>query len=282
MIEFKFTIFTPLYNGAKTIHRVVESLNNSTYRNFEWIVVNDGSNDNSMQVLNELIKDKDWDIVVIDWKENRGKHIAWNEATKIAKGDIFIIVDCDDAFEDRALSFFNNKWNEYYNDKSVAEINVLCVNAETNKICGTGYPFDGIRSNYEDFYSIYKVRGDRWSSFRIEYMRMYPFPEIKANYYTECYLLYSLAEKFITIGYNEKLHKYYYENNSITHTRVEKINTVYMIIHYQKWHIPRIAIRLIKKNPRELCRCVKELLIMLMKYNIMKALNISEIKYTIG
>ena len=58
MIEFKFTIFTPLYNGAKTIHRVVESLNNSTYRNFEWIVVNDGSNDNSMQVLNELIKDK--------------------------------------------------------------------------------------------------------------------------------------------------------------------------------------------------------------------------------
>ena len=177
------------------------------------------------------------------------------------------------------MSFFNNKWNEYYNDKSVAEINVLCVNAETNKICGTGYPFDGIRSNYEDFYSIYKVRGDRWSSFRIEYMRMYPFPEIKANYYTECYLLYSLAEKFITIGYNEKLHKYYYGNNSITHTRVEKINTVYMIIHYQKWHIPRIAIRLIKKNPRELCRCVKELLIMLMKYNLMKILNISEIKY---
>ena len=280
MVEYKFTIFTPMYNGGKTIHRVFQSLKNSTYRNFEWIIVNDGSTDDSDEVVTELIQSVNWEITYINWKENRGKHIAWNEAAKIAKGDIFIIVDCDDAFEDRALSFFNDKWNEHYEDRKVAEINVLCVNAETGKVCGTGYPYDGIKSNYEDFYSVYKVRGDRWSSFRMEYMRMFPFPNIKANYYTECYLLYSLAEKFSTIGYNEKLHKYYYEENSITHTRIEKINTIHMIAHYQRWHIPRVALRLIRKNPRELCRCIKELLITTVKYHIMKALHISEIKYT--
>ena len=72
MIEYKFTIFTPLHNGSKTIHRVVESLDNSIYRNFEWIVVNDGSTDESINTLNKLVKDKDWDLTIIDWKDNRG------------------------------------------------------------------------------------------------------------------------------------------------------------------------------------------------------------------
>ena len=98
MKEYKFTIFTPLYNGAKTIHRVVESLDNSIYRNFEWIVVNDGSSDNSIDVLNKLIKDKNWNITIINHQENKGKHNAWNEAAKIAKGEIFVNLDCDDAF----------------------------------------------------------------------------------------------------------------------------------------------------------------------------------------
>ena len=76
MTNFNFTIFTPLHNGAKTIHRVVDSLNNSTYRNFEWIVVNDGSTDDSINVLKKLVEDKDWDITIIDWKDNRGKRAA--------------------------------------------------------------------------------------------------------------------------------------------------------------------------------------------------------------
>ncbi|MBR5282459.1 MAG: glycosyltransferase family 2 protein [Alistipes sp.] len=279
MREFKFSIFTPLYNGEKTIHRVVESLGNSVYRNFEWIVVNDGSTDDSIQVLNGLIKGKDWDITIIDSKENRGKHIAWNEAAKIAKGEIFINLDCDDAFVPESLSFLNEKWNEHFADDKISGIDVLCVDADTEVVCGSEYPYDGIVSNYEDFYSIHKVRGDKWNTFRTEYVKMYPFPTVKANYYTECYLLYLLAEQFYTVGYNEKLRKYYYEKDSITHTKTEKINTVYMIMHYQKWHIPRVALRLLKKNPRELCRCIKELVLMTLKYSVMKMFKIAEIKY---
>lgn len=279
MKEYKFTIFTPLYNGAKTIHRVVESLDNSIYRNFEWIVVNDGSNDNSIHVLNKLIEDKNWDITIINHQENKGKHNAWNEAAKIAKGEIFVNLDCDDAFIPESLSFLNAKWNEHFDDRNISGIDVLCVDAETNKLCGTEYPYDGIVSNYEDFYSIYKIRGDKWNTFRTEYVRKFPFPNIKANYYTECYLHYSLAELYKTVGYNERLHLYYMENTSITHTKTEKINTIYMIMHYQRWHIPRVASRLIRKNPRELCRCIKEFIIMCVKYNIMIIFNISEIKY---
>ena len=234
MKEYKFTVFTPLYNGAKTIHRVFESLVASTYRNFEWIVVNDGSTDDSFEILSSLIKDVDWDITIINWQKNRGKHIAWNEASKIAKGEVFINIDCDDAFEPESLSFFNKKWNEHFENKSISGIDVLCVDADTCNVCGTEYPYDGIISNYGDLYSIYKIRGDKWNTFRTEYMKLYPFPEITANYYTECYLHYSLAEKYYTVGYNAKLHRYYRENNSITHTRTENRDNIYMIAHYQK------------------------------------------------
>ena len=280
MREFKFTIFTPLYNGAKTIQRVYDSLEESTYRNFEWIVVNDGSKDNSLEILYSLTQNVDWDITIINFTENRGKHIAWNEAARIAKGEIFINIDCDDAFDAKSLNFFNEKWNEHYDNRDISGIDVLCVNSETGEVCGTEYPYDGIVSNYADFYSIYKIRGDKWNSFRTEYVKKFPFPEIKANYYTECYLHYSLAERYYTIGYNEKLHKYYQESLSITHVRAERRNNLYMISHYQRWHIPKVAFRLLKVNPRELARCIKELIVTSLKYMFMRLFNIEEIRYS--
>ena len=279
MKKFNFTIFTPLHNGAKTIHRVFNSLKNSTYSNFEWIVVNDGSTDDSLAVLLSLINSVDWDVKVINFEENRGKHVAWNEAAKLAKGEIFIVVDCDDAFVPNALSFFNEKWNDYFYDKEISSVNALCVEERSNKISGTEYPYDGIISTFCDLYNIYKVRGDKWSAFRTEYIKMFPFPEIKANYYTECYLHYSLAEKFSVVGYNEKLHKYYYEADSITHTRTIMRDNLYMIIHYQKWHIPRVASLLIKNNIRELGRCIKELVLTSIRYSFMRVCNIKEITY---
>lgn len=78
MTNYKFTIFTPCYNGAKTIKRVFGSVEAQTYTDFEWIIVNDGSKDNSDFVVRELInrspmKNKIWYIV----QENIGHGIMW-------------------------------------------------------------------------------------------------------------------------------------------------------------------------------------------------------------
>ena len=56
MKNYKFTIFTPCYNGENTIERVFESVSNQTYTNFEWIIVNDGSKDNSRDKIVQLRK----------------------------------------------------------------------------------------------------------------------------------------------------------------------------------------------------------------------------------
>lgn len=54
-MNYKFTVFTPVYNGAATIHRVFESMKNQTYGNWEWIIINDGSTDDSDSVIKSLI-----------------------------------------------------------------------------------------------------------------------------------------------------------------------------------------------------------------------------------
>lgn len=275
--NFLFTIFTPVYNGEKTIHRVFSALKESKYRNFEWIVINDGSTDRSDEIIKEFVQTVDWDITYLSNGQNRGKHIAWNRAAQIAKGEVFITLDCDDSFMSEALGFLNEKWNEHFDDKSVSGIDTLCVDPETGKISGTQFPYDGIKSCYDELYNKYGVRGEKWNSFRTEYMKEYPFPEITCNYYTECYLLYSLGEKYHTINYNKVLRHYYQENNSLMHLRKIKINHLYMVIHYQRWHLRMMGSHLLFANPKEFYRCVHELCRTFVIYLFMRIIRAKEI-----
>ncbi len=90
----KISIVVPVYNVAQYVPGCLDSLINQTYKNIEIICVNDGSKDNSLEVLNEY-KQKDNRITVID-KENGGVSSARNEGIKIASGEYITFVDADD------------------------------------------------------------------------------------------------------------------------------------------------------------------------------------------
>lgn len=275
--NFLFTIFTPVYNGEKTIHRVFSSLKESKYRYFEWIVINDGSTDRSDEIIKEFIQAVDWDITYLSEKQNQGKHISWNHAAQIAKGEVFITLDCDDSFVPEALGFLNDKWNEYYDDESVYGIDTLCMNPENGEISGTYFPSDGIKSCYDELYNRYGVRGEKWNSFRTTYMKQFPFPEIPCNYYTECYLLYSLGEKYHTVSFNKVLRHYFQEVDSLMHLRRIKISHLYMVIHYQRWHLKKMGFHLLSSNPKEFYRCAHELCRTFIIYLFMRTIRAKEI-----
>ena len=105
----KYTIFTPLYNRANLISRVYESLKRQKIKDFEWIVVDDGSTDGADIIISEWPKsEKDFSIRYF-YKENGGKHTAINMALSHARGDFFLICDSDDYFMDNALTIAD-KW----------------------------------------------------------------------------------------------------------------------------------------------------------------------------
>ena len=89
------TVFTPTYNRSYLINELFNSLMSQTYKNFEWLIVDDGSTDDTEQVINKLIEKAEFNIRYFK-KENEGKHIAINYGAKRASGEWFFIVDSDD------------------------------------------------------------------------------------------------------------------------------------------------------------------------------------------
>ena len=102
-----FTIFTPSYNRAYTLPKLYESLVNQEKQNFEWLIIDDGSADNTEAVVNEFIKESNFPIRYVK-QENQGKHIAINNALKLADREWFAIIDSDDFLVSEATGVWEN------------------------------------------------------------------------------------------------------------------------------------------------------------------------------
>ena len=96
------TVLTPTYNRAKLLDRLYQSLCQQTYQDFEWIVVNDGSKDDTDEVVQSFIAEKKINILYIK-QENGGKHRAINRGVKEAKGKLFFTIDSDDCLTKDAV-----------------------------------------------------------------------------------------------------------------------------------------------------------------------------------
>ena len=91
------TVFTPTYNRAKLLPRLYKSLQEQTNKDFEWVIVDDGSTDNTKEVIDNIITQQENDFPIrYFYKENGGKHTAINQGAKEAKGELFFIADSDD------------------------------------------------------------------------------------------------------------------------------------------------------------------------------------------
>ena len=95
-------MFTPAFNRANTLHRVFDSLKTQSHRSFEWIVVDDGSIDNTKKIVSCFQGIADFPIRYF-YQPNSGKHVAINRGVDRAKGEFFLIADADDAFKPQTL-----------------------------------------------------------------------------------------------------------------------------------------------------------------------------------
>ena len=96
----KFSIIIPVYNVEKYIKRCLDSVFNQSFKDYEVIVVNDGTKDNSMDIV------KDYDVKIITQK-NQGLSVARNTGVKKAKGEYIIFLDSDDYIEKDLLKNIN-------------------------------------------------------------------------------------------------------------------------------------------------------------------------------
>lgn len=111
MSEKLITVFTPTYNRAHTLVRTYESLCRQTCDDFEWLIIDDGSTDNTEEVVKGWLQEKKIPIRYIK-KENGGLHTGYNEALKNIDTELCVCIDSDDYMPDNAIEIINRIWSD--------------------------------------------------------------------------------------------------------------------------------------------------------------------------
>ena len=180
-LQYRFTVFTPTYNRAHTLPRVYESLKNQTYKDFEWVIVDDGSSDGTADLI------KGWqaeDRITIRffYQENQGKHVAFNHGVLEAQGELFLTLDSDDACVPNALERFDYHWQgiPLAEREHFSGVTCLCMNAE-GKIVGTRFPAAVMDSDAITLSVKHGVEGEKWGFHRTDILRQYPFPTFRSE-----------------------------------------------------------------------------------------------------
>jgi glycosyltransferase involved in cell wall biosynthesis len=248
----RITVFTATFNRARQLHRVYDSLCQQTFRDFEWIVIDDGSTDGTMDLVDEWKVSAKFPLRYF-WQENQGKHVAFNRAVSVAKGELFLAADSDDAFVPEALEQFVFHWESVPESKREEFVGVtaLCVD-DKGRVIGNRFPRSPMDSDALEIYYRHKVRGEKWGFHRVDVLRQYPFPEPPGGKFVPEEIVWgAIGESFRTRFVNEPLRIYFGDcNDQITKWspgRVSEARTYYAEI------ISR-AMRWIRFSPVELCR----------------------------
>lgn len=180
------TIFTPIYNRDYIIEQLYQSLLNQTNYDFEWLIIDDGSDDRIGEVVNHwMIKDNAPFMIRFYQQENGGKHRAINRGVQLAKGDAFFIVDSDDYITNDAIEVIHNWWENVKDNECYAGISGL-RGSKKGKIIGDIPLFETYIDATNMERKRYGLSGDKAEIYKTSILKKYPFPEITGeNFLTE-------------------------------------------------------------------------------------------------
>lgn len=218
-----FTIFTPTYNRAHTLHRAFDSLRVQTLRSFEWLVIDDGSTDGTDHLVAEWIKIADFSIRYFR-QDHAGKHFAHNLALTEARGQFFSCLDSDDALMPQALEKLAYHWNTIpENDRhAFSGVDALCCD-QYGKIVGDKYPYEPFDVSLRDMKYVHHLSGEKWGVGRTEIVRRFPFPDVaRGQYLPEGIVWLDIAKKFKSRAVNEVVRIYYVDESEPGVTTAKK------------------------------------------------------------
>ncbi len=162
------TVFTPSFNRADLLPRLYESLCNQSDKDFCWLVIDDGSKDNTNEIVKSWITENKIEIKYI-YQENQGMHGAHNTAYKNIKTELNTCIDSDDFMPKNAVEIILNKWNNIEKEKFAG---IIGLDADLNlNLIGT--PFLTNATTVENFYSSGGT-GDKKLVYRTEIVNKYP------------------------------------------------------------------------------------------------------------
>lgn len=222
-----FTVFTPTYNRGYCLERVFNTLCSQTFCDFEWIVIDDGSIDNTRDLVTEWSNEASFFTIRYSFQPNSGKHIAWNKAVSIAKGDFFLCIDSDDEFVPDALEVMHRILvSSMYH--GLSGIGVLSKNQYGVNV-GKNFPVDNLICSINDMHFKYNcVDGEKTFCVKTSLLLDLPFPEVRGvSHFPEAWLWAKIPGTLIFV--NKRIRIYHVGAiDQLTAKKVDKIT----LAHY--------------------------------------------------
>ncbi len=212
-----FTVLTPTYNRAHTLQRVYDSLCDQSFQDFEWVIVDDGSTDNTSELIAEWAQAASFPIHYV-WQANQHKKTAFNRGVREAQGELIVALDSDDSLDTNALDAMARAWDEIPVDQRSRYIAItgLCATPDGH-IVGDMFPRDLIDATSLDMAFKYHVRGEKFGCMRTDVLRKFPFPEDVEGFVPESLVWRAMARAgYLTRFVNQVFRVYYDSADSLS------------------------------------------------------------------
>ena len=190
------TVFTPTYNRAHTLGRTYESLCRQTCDDFEWLIIDDGSTDNTRELVEGWVSDKIIPIRYI-YQENQGMHGAHNTAYRNIQTELNTCIDSDDWMPENAVECIVNYWKENGSPEYAGLIGL--DQTEDGSVIGSDFP-KGLKTTTLMGYYAAGGKGDKKLVYRTDVIKNYPeYPIFEGERYV------GLAYKYMLIDADYEL-----------------------------------------------------------------------------
>lgn len=177
MKKINITVFTPTYNRKKKLKECYRSLCEQTSYDFIWLIVDDGSSDNTEKEVSEFKKNSHFQIIYLR-QQNHGKWYAVNKAINTCTTDYFLFLDSDDRLAFNAIEVLNEKIKEIDKNNLISGVIGNTYDVKKKSINGTKMPAELKYKSGLELMQKYKFHGDTLRMYKTKLLKENMFPDI--------------------------------------------------------------------------------------------------------
>ena len=190
------TIVTPSYNRAYILEKCYKSLKKQTFKCFIWMIIDDGSTDNTEDLVNKWINENSIEIKYYK-KDNGGKALALNIALDKVKTEYFTCLDSDDWFSYNAVELAIEKWNKIRFNEKYCGLVALRTDTNNNVLGGKTIPKEVKEITIQEISNKYRIKSEVICFYKSNIICKYRFPEIEGEkFISPAYLEQEIGKKY--------------------------------------------------------------------------------------
>lgn len=213
----RFTVFTPTYNRAHTLPRLYQSIRRQTVRDFEWVIVDDGSTDGTAELVRQWQQEGNDFPIRYFWQPNQHKKVAFNRGVREARAPWFVPIDSDDELLPDALEQFAHMWSTIpaTEQSRYGAVVGLCLD-DAGKVVGDEFPNAPLDADAVQLWFDYQVNGEKFACLRVEALKQFPFPEGIPDLVPENVVWFRMARLYVQRCFNIPVRVYHRDVESLT------------------------------------------------------------------